>query len=201
MPEPASNKKMNLSLIWVPIGIAIGLVVVLLLVIYFQNIYPEAPLNDFDQMEVTDGFHPIRITSGQHWNLSYEQDHDREFTGIVRFISMDHETNFPIISFDILITSGDYSSPDLVTTSVANHHFTWMNLGKTSPQGTINLLHTVPMNQAIEDKLAAIKNGDTITIQGWDILKIDGYNKSGDYIGYWTDEGCNTTLVTDVTIQ
>lgn len=114
---------------------------------------------------------------------------------------MDHEPDYPIISFDILVTSGDFASPTLVSTDVTDHHFTWVNLGKTSPQGTINLLHTVPMNQAVEDKLAAIKNGDTVIIQGWDILKIDGYDKEGNYIGYWTDEGCNTTLVTNVTIQ
>jgi len=67
-------------------------------------------------------------------------------------------------------------------------------------QGEIHLLHTVPMNQQMEDALGQIHNGDTILVEGWDILRIEGYNPNGEYIGYWQDSGCNTTLVTDVTI-
>jgi hypothetical protein len=199
--ENNSSAKKGFLLIWVPIILVLCLFGLVFLTIIYQNNVVAAPLNNFDKMAVSDGFHTISIPNGRHWKLSYEQNHDRIFTGVVRHTSMDHEPDYPIISFDILVTSGDFASPTLVSTDVTDHHFTWVNLGKTSPQGTINLLHTVPMNQAVEDKLAAIKNGDTVIIQGWDILKIDGYDKEGNYIGYWTDEGCNTTLVTNVTIQ
>jgi hypothetical protein len=195
------RKTTSLALIWVPIGIVICLVLLALGVVYFQANVVAAPLADFDKMIVTNGFHNIRLASGQRWELSYEQNHDRLLTGQVRHTSMDHETLFPIISFDILVTSGDFSDPSLVSTSVSDHHFSWMPLTATKPQGTINLLHTVPMNQAVEDELMKIKDGDTVTVEGWDILKINGYDKDGKYIGYWTDEGCNTTLITNVTIK
>jgi hypothetical protein len=176
-------------------------VLIALGVIYYETDVLDAPLANFDKMIVSDGFHKISLASGQHWDVSYEQAHDRVFTGQVRHTSMDHEPNFPIISFDILVTSGDFSSPSLVSTDVTDHHFSWMPLTAVKPLGTINLLHTVPMNQTMEEQLMKIKDGDTVTVQGWDILKIEGYDKNGQYIGYWTDEGCNTTLVTNVTIK
>lgn len=190
-----------LTLIWAPILTLVGILVAVCLFLLFQNSVIAAPLADFDKMEVSDGFHHISVASGQHWDVSYEQSHDRVFEGVVRHTSMDHLTNFPIISFDILVTSGDFSSPVLVSTTVEDHHFTWQGLTDIPPQGTINLLHTVPKNQAIEDDLQRIKDGDHVTIRGWDILKIDGYAKNGAYVGYWEDSGCNTTLVTAVTIQ
>jgi hypothetical protein len=201
LPTPKESRKVYLLLIWTPIAVVISLVVVAMGILYYQNNILSAPLANFDQMDVSNGFHHISLASGQHWDVSYEQSHDRVFEGVVRHTSMDHEPNFPIISFDILITSGDYVSPSLVTTDVTDHHFTWESRTGTQPQGTINLLHTVPMNQAMEEQLIKIKDGDTVIVQGWDVLKIDGYDKNGKYIGYWTDEGCNTTLVTSVTIK
>jgi hypothetical protein len=199
--EKENNRSLVLALIWVPILVIVSLIIVFSLITYYQNDVLAAPLKDFDKMIVTEGFHHIKIASGQRWDISYEQNYDRLFEGVVRHISIDHETNFPIISYDILVTSGDFSDPKLVSTFVENHHFTWISTSQSAPQGTINLLHTVPKDQATEEKLAAIKNGGKVLIRGWDILRIDGYSKKDQYIGYWQDSGCNTTLVTDVTIK
>jgi hypothetical protein len=201
MVEKENSRSLVLSLIWVPILVVIGLLVTFSLITYYQNDVLAAPLKDFNKMVVTGGFHHISIASGQHWDVSYEQNYDRVFEGEIRHISMNHEPNFPIISYDILVTSGDFSDPKLVSTSVENHHFTWISTSHNAPQGTINLLHTVPKDQVTEEKLSAIKNGDKVLIRGWDILRIDGYSKKDQYIGYWQDSGCNTTLVTDVTIE
>ena len=196
-----SQSKFSIVLIWGSIASIIGILLALYLSFSFQSNFAAAPLPDFDKMMVTDGFHQISLASGQHWQLSYEQNQDRIFEGTVRFASMDHETNYPILSHDILITSRDFASPVLVSTNVENHHFSWVPLTDLPPQGTINLLHTIPMNQAVETSLARIRNGDQVVIQAWDILKIDAYSRKGDFLGYWTDEGCNTVLVTSVIIK
>ena len=194
---PAQKIRGVLSFIWLPSFALLGIVAAIF--VYSQT--PTAPLKNFDKMIVSDGFHKIDLASGQHFDLSYEQNHDRIFEGTVRHTSMDHENSFPILSFDILVTSGDFANSTLVSTQVENHHFSWVSLNSSQPQGTINLLHTVPMNQAVEEQLAKIKDGDHVIVKGWDILKIDGYSKNGEYIGYWEDSGCNTTLVTDVYIK
>jgi hypothetical protein len=198
--EENANKP-NLPLIWTPIVIIILLILVFMAFLVFRNQITTAPLDDFDQMIVADGFHTINLPSGQHFELSYEQNHDRYFDGIVRHTSMNHEANFPIVSFDILVTSGDFADEDLVWTIVEDHHFTWRSLNGKSPQGTINLLHTVPMDQATEELLMSIEVGDHVIIKGWDILSIDGFSDEGDYIGTWMDAGCNTTLITEIYIN
>jgi hypothetical protein len=200
-PENRIEHHRSLALIWVPIlGIILG-ILVSIAIFFYQSEVVGAPLQDFDAMVVTDGFHKISLENGQHFDLSYEQNHDRTFEGTVRHISMDHEKLFPILSYDILVTSGDYANPQKVVTTVENHHFTWVARTDTPLQGSIYLLHTVPMDQKMEEALSQIHNGDTILVEGWDILRIEGYNKSGEYIGYWQDSGCNTTLVTGVTIE
>jgi hypothetical protein len=200
-PETEKSRSSLRSLIWTPI---LTMIVIVLGVMLYAVVRPQvitAPLENFDQMIVTDGFHHIALPSGQHFDLSYEQSHDRYFDGIVRHTSMNHEKSFPIISFDILVTSGDFADDSLVWTSVEDHHFSWRPLNGEEPQGTINLLHTVPMDQATEEQLMKIKVGDHIIVKGWDILKIDGYSRAGEYIGYWQDAGCNTTLITNMYIN
>jgi preprotein translocase subunit YajC len=201
MDTEETTKKPSLALIWTPILVLVALILVLMAFLLLRDQVQTAPLQDFDQMIVTDGFHTITLQSGQHFELSYEQNHDRYFDGIVRHTSMNHESVFPIVSFDILVTSGDYADEDLVWTSVTDHHFTWRSLNGQSPQGTINLLHTVPMDQATEELLMSIEVGDHIVVKGWDILSINGFSDSGEYIGTWIDAGCNTTLITEIYIN
>lgn len=165
-----------------------------------EKIFSSRPIASYDEMIVTDGFHQIGFPNGQSWNLSYEANHDRYFSGSIRHTSPIQETAFALLTFDILVTSGDFADPDLVQTSVSNHHFSWRAPNLSHAEGSINLLHTVPMNEEINQQLASIQNGDTVIIKGWDILRIEGYDEQGNYIGYWQDSGCNTTLVTEVIV-
>jgi len=201
MNTEENPKKTYLSLIWTPILIIVVLILAFMAYFVIRDQINAAPLEDFDQMVVADGFHTITLPSGQHFELSYEQNHDRFFDGIVRHTSMNNEVNFPIVSFDILVTSGDFADEDLVWTTVEDHHFTWRSLNGKSPQGTINLLHTVPMDQAMEEMLMSIEVGDHVIVKGWDILSIDGFSEDGEYIGTWMDAGCNTTLITEIYIN
>ena len=77
-------------------------------------------------------------------DLSYEADHERNFGRIVRHTSVINEPAFAILSHDILVTSEEFADPDLVNTSVMDHHFTWSAPTLSNPKGSINLLHTVP---------------------------------------------------------
>ena len=157
-------------------------------------------IGNFDELIVSEGFHKIQTDTGQTWVLSYEADRERYFSGTVRHTSIINESRFALLTHDILVTSGDFADPSLVETSVSNHHFTWMSKNDSIPSGTINLLHTVPMNHEIRQQLDSIQNGDKVLITGWDILSIEGYDQEGNYVGTWQDAGCNTTLVIEVKI-
>ena len=169
---------------WLPITKALGF---------------DAPLN-FDQVMSSKGLHDITLENGRAYDISYETSSKREFIGLVRHTSAIREPSFAILTFDILVTGGDFADPEKVTTSVSNHHFSWMPTSNTEPSGTINLLHTVPINEEINQTLKSIQNGDSVIITGYDIYQIQGYDAEGGYIGFWQDTGCNTTLVTKIEI-
>jgi hypothetical protein len=169
---------------WLPLTKALGL---------------EDPLN-FDQVMSSKGLHDIPLENGRAYDISYETSSKRDFSGLVRHTSAIRESTFAILTFDILVTGGEFANPDLVHTSVSNHHFTWMSTTDSQPQGTINLLHTVPINEVVNLALNNIQEGDTVIITGYDIYQIQGYDPKGVYIGFWQDTGCNTTLITNVEI-
>lgn len=105
-----------------------------------------------------------------------------------------------MLSHDILVTSGDFDDSSIVRTSVSNHRFYWYSDQQNRPQGSINLLHTVPSTEELYHQLAQIRKGDRVRIKGIEILDINRYDQQGDFRGSWADAGCNTLLVTSVEI-
>lgn len=104
-----------------------------------------------------------------------------------------------MLTHDILVTFGDYADPALVRTSVSNHRFIWSSTTDKRPQGRINLIHAMPINEDILISLFNIKYGDVVTIKGYEIDDIS-YYKSEHFEGKWKDAGCNTLLVSEVII-
>jgi hypothetical protein len=100
---------------------------------------------DFKDYQINENFTRIQSGSGAYWTLTYERTTESVFSGLVRHASEIREGNFPFLTHDILITTGDFANPDVVRSDVYNHHFTWSAPPGSSPQGTINLLHTVPL--------------------------------------------------------
>jgi hypothetical protein len=210
--DPLETKKNNQVMrssskarLWLFLTIAVIEIALILFVIVnrtsFSNLIGLNNRLDFDQLVVTNGFHNIALQNGQSWKISYEQNREVTYTGIVRHTSPIRMKAFVILTRDILVTSGDFANPEFVETSVVDHHFSWRSLSGATPGGQINLFHTVPMNDDVIQMLESVKNGETITIKGWEIEQIEGWDESGKYIGYWTDTGCNTFLVTDVQIK
>ncbi len=201
-PSPLTIKKFE-GLFWIILCVMIFAIFGMLINRYKDEInssFFRAEIENYDKIIATDGFHHVQLINGQSWDLSYEANRERNFAGVVRHTSMINEPEFAILSHDILVTSEDYADPDLVFTSVKNHRFTWSSPNLADLKGRINLLHTFPLNEEIKQQLDAIKNGDTVVITGWDIYRITGYDSDGQYIGYWQDSGCNTTLVIAVEI-
>jgi len=106
----------------------------------------------------------------------------------------------PILTHDILVTSGEYADPDVVTTSVSNHRFTWRSSSTAEPRGAINLLHTVPATEEVYLQLREIQSWNEVVIAGREILRIDALDADGRYLGHWQDSGCNALLVQSVTM-
>ncbi|PIU61201.1 MAG: hypothetical protein COS85_21640 [Armatimonadetes bacterium CG07_land_8_20_14_0_80_59_28] len=152
---------------------------------------------DFDDLTISDSYEEYR-SSEITWKIYYESNSLSRFRGKVRFAAPIRERNLDIVTHDILVTSGQYADPEMVSTSVSGHIYTWRS-GKTSePSGAINLLHTVPASKGVYESLCKIRDGDKVTISGWEIDKVEAFDKSANAMGTWQDMGCNSLLVNKV---
>jgi hypothetical protein len=154
---------------------------------------------DFNSLAISDSYQQFKAAD-LSWKVTYEKPADSQFSGLVRGVFPIREGTFRILTHDILVTSGQYADPAIVSTSVLNHHFTWRSTGTAHPTGTINLLHTLPASQDIYRQLLEIRSDDEVTIGGREILTIQAYDRAGTYLGEWHDTGCNTLLVKSVSI-
>ncbi len=155
---------------------------------------------DYQHLTIDSGFYNIQDTSQDSWKIEYDFTRDSTFSGLVRHVSPIRLSQFPMLTHDILVTSGDFADSSLVTTDVSNHHFSWFSPNKSTPKGTINLLHTVPLNLTIYQQLLQIQDGTHVQISGREILRINAFNPEGERFSWWEDNGCNSILVKSVTI-
>jgi hypothetical protein len=130
--------------------------------------------SDFDDLTISDTYDQV-AADDVYWRITFEGGGRTEF-------------------------SGEYADPDVVSTSVFAHHFSWRSSSTAHPSGRINLLHTVPVNEEVYRQLLAIRAWDEVTITGREILVIKAYDRDGSFLGDWRDTGCNTLLVESVVI-
>jgi hypothetical protein len=155
---------------------------------------------DLASYKFTDQNRSIQDSKNDVWKITYEFPKDSTFSGKVSSVTTNHEDLFPFLTHDILITTGDFTDPSKVTTSVAFHHFTWVS-SLQQPQGSIHFLHAVPLDKNIYQAMLSLKDGQQVTISGTEIYKIDAYEPDGKLRAWWTDDGCNSILIKSVTIQ
>ena len=154
---------------------------------------------DYQEIHFTDRYHHAQYNDID-WDISYETGKASVFLGTIRHISPIRMHRFALLTHDILVTSGDFADPDLVRTSVINHKFFWRSRSDAQPQGTINLLHTVAIDSAVYDTLWSLKNGQTVQVTGYEILRISLLDENGAMRSYWEDHGCNTLLISEITV-
>lgn len=154
---------------------------------------------DFDSLVISNSYE--LISSGeQYWEVQFEGIGESKYIGTVRHAAPIRIQEFSILTHDILVTTGDFSNPDIVSTNVIDHKFFWKSPNVSTPSGSINLVHAVPVNKKIYQQLLEIHKWDTVRITGREIYSIEAYQSDENFLGTWTDAGCNTLLVESVTI-
>jgi hypothetical protein len=157
-------------------------------------------ISNFDEITYSDKFRRLTEPRGNFWILSYESEPDVVFSGLVGYTTPVQESDFAILTHDILVTNGDFSNPFIIEIKVADHRYRWVSWHVPEPSGSIALIHAIPINEKVNQKLKTIQSGDGVVIKGLDIFRIDSYDAHGNYQGFWKDDGCFTTLITEVTI-
>jgi hypothetical protein len=211
MKNPSPRKLTLFDILFLPVGclmeasplvlvITLGIGILLGSYLYFNVNMDFFGLGrpDFKTLQFDEDYTHASSPDGSNWVILYEKPEGSIFTGVVRSISPIRLSMVPFLTHDILVTSGDYSDPDLVSTSVHNHHYTWYSSRSSPPVGTINLIHAVPLNEDIYHQLLQLRTWQQVTLRGREILRIEAFNPSAEYLGEWHDTGCNSMLVTSV---
>ena len=154
---------------------------------------------DFDSLVISNSYEKI-ASDDLYWEVQFEGQGHTKYIGTVRHVSPIRINEFKILTHDILVTTADFSNPELVDTSVVNHKFIWKSTNSEQPTGSINLIHAVPANKAIYQQLLTIDNWDVVNISGREIYTIKTFQLDDTFLGTWIDTGCNTLLIDSVTV-
>jgi hypothetical protein len=213
MNNPPSHKLTFFEILFLPFGclLSVSPLVLLLTLAGFSllstYIYYNINIDffgmgtpDYNNLQFDPLYNKVNTPDGRTWRILYEKQDVSTFAGIVRNASPIRLSAIPFLTHDILVTSGDFADPDLVSTSVSNHRYTWFAPGD-KPRGRINLVHAVPANEDIYRQLLKLRDRQQATLKGREILRIEVYNAADKLIGGWEDSGCNTMLVTSVENQ
>jgi hypothetical protein len=143
---------------------------------------------DFEGLTISNAYERIEARD-RYWTITFEKKAESRFAGLVRHVLPIRSARVPFLTHDILVTVGDYADPDVVRTSVFNHRFHWRSATTAHPQGTINLLHTVPADERIYRQLLDIQRWAQVMITGREIDQIKMYDQADTYRGDWHDTG------------
>lgn len=156
----------------------------------------------FARLSFSPDFTSVRDTKNERsWKITYESAPSSTFHGVVRHVSNWRDEPIPFATHDILVATGEFSSPSRVSTRVYNHAFYYQWGSGPKPQGSLNILHIVPKTEAIYRQLLEVRDWNLVTISGREIYRIDLFDSAGKFTSYWQDEGCNSILVTSVKID
>lgn len=87
------------------------------------------------------------------------------YSGDVRHISEANFDQLPMVTHDVLLTTGQFSDPEIVKVDpVRDGHTRWRARGK--PDGTLMMLHLIPENEAVFQKLKRIDRWDGLEFSG-----------------------------------
>jgi len=76
-----------------------------------------------------------------HFNSEWGKS--ESIVGYLRRIDRHYDENIPIITYDLVITTEDFSNPDIVSVrNKGSGNYSWSS--KTKPKGTILFYHTIP---------------------------------------------------------
>jgi hypothetical protein len=98
-----------------------------------------------------------------HWS-----DDAKTFSGTIQWTGQAAKSAVPLITHEVLVTTGEYSDPKVVQIEpVVDHHTTWKFVaGRTALDGTIHIVHCVPSTPEVYDALGGLTVGQNVSIQG-----------------------------------
>ena len=103
-----------------------------------------------------------------HRRKTYRTDwgSTQQVEGLLRIKERHYDKNVPIVTYDLIVTSGEFSDPEVVEIeSMGNGNFCWRSRDRR-PEGSLVAYHTVPGSVEAQTKLDEANEGATIRLTG-----------------------------------
>ena len=110
------------------------------------------------------------------WGVSSEN-----IKGYIRRKDRHFDKNMPIVTFDLILTSGEFNDPDVVKIRNKGDGNYFLSADK-KPEGTIIVYHAVPFNLDAQKKLDEIEQGETVTLVGKISQNSEIRSNSGSFV-------------------
>jgi hypothetical protein len=109
--------------------------------------------------------------------ITYAAQWDEQvvYSGDIRDIGRAYDKYAPYITNDAVVTTGEFSDPSIVSVSpIRNGNMSWFS--KKEPEGSLIVLHFIPVNFLVYEKLARIQTGQKVELVGREEIdsKIEG---------------------------
>jgi hypothetical protein len=115
--------------------------------------------------------------------VSYTTEWGKPVTreGDIRHFIRAYNKYAPIVTFHLVLTTGEFSDPEIVTLD-HNRGGNYFWRSKKQPEGTLIVLHLVPENEAVFRTLRNLDEGDRVEIVGRDEMRGSIEDENGAYL-------------------
>lgn len=119
------------------------------------------------------------VYNGVAYTASWGEPKTRE--GVVRHIVRAYAKHVPVVTYHLVLTTGEFSDPAIVTIDHnGGGNYIWRS--KKQPEGTLIVLHTVPESDVVFKALRGIGEGDRVKIAGRDETRSAIEAENGGYL-------------------
>ena len=125
---------------------------------YFYFTWTPSASGIAEDMRIGEEITHDRITYHSEWGES------ETIEGFVRRTDRHYEKHIPIITYGIVLSTGEYSDRDLVKIkNKGGGNYQWS--APRQPKGTLVVYHTIPATPAVQRKLNKIEPDETISLR------------------------------------
>jgi len=137
------------------------IVALILLGAYLYFIWKPSALDIASEMKIGEAIEYQGEKYRSDWGTNSE-----EIVGYLRRKDRHYDENMPIVTYDIIITTGEFSNPEIVKiTNKGGGSYYWRSK-RRQPDGTLIVYHTVPATPIVQNKLDEIDEGESVTLVG-----------------------------------
>ena len=128
--------------------------------LYLYLTWQPSTLEIANEME----FGEVITYQGKNYESDWAVDSEK-IEGHLRRKDRHYDENVPIVTYDLIITTEEYSDPDVVKIRhKGGGNYYWSS--SKQPKGTLVVYHTVPSTPEAQNKLDEIEQDATVTLIG-----------------------------------